>query len=121
MEFNAVLGHNKSSVTLSSAPPQASLQERWRKTHKESGGHRGPGRALTEGTRSESELGHTGLEGSAIQAGMSLMGQKMCPQCELGLLPHRPPNFNKVPFQPRDMEATGPRMGSEGRSLAGEH
>lgn len=58
VEFNAVLGHNKSSITVSNAPPQASLQERWRKIHKESGGQRGPARALTEGTRSESELGH---------------------------------------------------------------
>lgn len=58
VEFNAVLAHNKSSITSSNAPPQASLQEPWRKTHKESGGQRGPVRALTEGTRSESELGH---------------------------------------------------------------
>lgn len=63
----------------------------------------------------------TGLERSAIQAEMSLMGQKMCPRGELGLLPLRPPNFNKVPFQPRDMEATGPRKGLEGCCDCGEH
>lgn len=32
----------------------------------------------------------TGLERSAIQAGMSLMGQKTCPRRELGLLPLGP-------------------------------
>lgn len=63
----------------------------------------------------------TGLERSTIQAEMSLMGQKMCPRGELGLLSLRAPNFNKVPFQPRDMEATGPRKGLEGCCDCGEH
>lgn len=40
----------------------------------------------------------TGLERSAIQAGMSLMGQKMCPRCELGLLPLRPQTSIKYLF-----------------------
>lgn len=35
--------------------------------------------------------------------------------------PTSPPNFNKVPFQPRDMEATGPRKGLEGCCDCGEH
>lgn len=45
----------------------------------------------------------------------------MCPRAELGLLPLHPtiitPNFNKAPFEPLDMEETGPRKGVEGMQL----
>lgn len=40
----------------------------------------------------------TGLERSAIQAEMRLMGQKMCPRGELGLLPLRPQTSIKYLF-----------------------
>lgn len=51
----------------------------------------------------------TGLERSAIQAGMSLMGQKMCPRCELDLLPLRPQTSIKYLFN----LATWRRQGRE--------
>lgn len=51
----------------------------------------------------------TGLERSTIQAGMSLMGQKMCPRCELGLLPLCPQTSIKYLFN----LATWRRQGRE--------
>lgn len=49
------------------------------------------------------------------------MGQKCVLEVNSAFSHFAPPkNFNKVPFQPRDMEATGPRKGLEGCCDCGE-
>lgn len=96
---------NKGGITFSPAPPQASLQER--STKKADADGDPWGRTQKVHVLRASRV--TGLERSTIQAGMSLMGQKMCPQCELGLLPLRPQTLIKYLFN----LATWRRQGRE--------
>lgn len=111
---------NKGSNTFSDAPPQASLKTQRGKIHKESRGQGGPARAHTEGTRIESEPGHrvgeVGHPDWNEPNGTENVSSRWTRPS-----PISPPNFNKVPFQPRDMEATGPRKGLEGCCDCGEH
>lgn len=81
------------------------LAKRRKITHKESGG----------GT---SEKRHVGTGEVDHPAWNESNGTERCPRAELGLLPLHPaiatPNSKKAPFEPCDMEATGPRKGVEG-------
>ena len=90
------------------------------KPTKKDRGQGGPARAHTEGTRIESESGHrvgeVGHPDWNEPNGTENVSSRWTRPS-----PTSPPNFNKVPFQPRDMEATGPRKGLEGCCDCGEH
>lgn len=108
---------NKRRNTLSDPPQQASLSAQRRK---ESRGRRGPARAHTEGTRIESELGHRVGEVGHPDWNEPNGTENVSPRWTRPST-ISPPNFNKVPFQLRDMEATGPRKRLEGCWDCGEH
>lgn len=109
--------NNKRRNTLSDPPQQASLSAQRRK---ESRGWRGPARAHTEGTRIESELGHRVGEVGHPDWNEPNGTENVSPRWTRPST-ISPPNFNKVPFQLRDMEATGPRKRLEGCWDCGEH
>lgn len=87
---------------------------------KESRGRGGPAKAHTEGTRIERESGHRVGEVGHPDWNEPNGTENVSPRWTRPSLTS-PPNFNKVPFQPRDMEATGPRKGLEGCCDCGEH
>lgn len=102
-------------------PPQASLyRHSAEKPTKKAGAEGGPVRARTEGTRIASESGHrVGEVGHPDWNEPN--GTENVSSRWTRTSPTSPPNFNKVPFQTRDMEATGPRKGLEGCCDCGEH
>lgn len=63
----------------------------------------------------------TGLERSAIQTEMNLMGQKMCPRGELGLLPSRPQTSMKYLFSRATWRRQCLERGLKGCCDCGEH